>query len=72
MNNPSTQVHPLVASQVARAKILTVQIEVAAKRLARLMDELHGEEFKFSVNHAAGAEFILIGIGMCEGGSSRG
>ncbi len=72
MSNPSTQVRPLVASQVATAKLLTIQIEVAARHLARLMDELHGEEFKFSVNHVAGAEFILISVGMCEGGSSRG
>lgn len=71
MSKSSTQVRPLVASQIATAKLLTIQIEVAAKRLARLMDELHGEEFKFSVNHVAGAEFILISVGMCEGGSSR-
>lgn len=72
MSNHNTQARPLIASQIATAKLLTIQIEVAAKRLARLMDELHGEEFKFSVNHVAGAEFILISIGLCEGGSSRG
>lgn len=72
MSNHNTQARPLIASQITTAKLLTIQIEVAAKSLARLMDELLGEEFKFSVSHVAEAEFILIGIGMCEGGSSRG
>lgn len=72
MNGNTPQVGPLLAAQVTDVKLLTLRIEAAAKRLARLMDELHGEEFRFSVSHAAEAEFILIGIGMCEGGSSRG
>ncbi len=72
MTRPKQDIHPLIVSQVANAKLLAIQIEAAAKRLAQLMDQLHGREFKFMVSHEDGGEMVMIAHGLKRGGSSRG
>ena len=72
MINPKQNIHPLIVAQVANAKLLAIQIEVAAKRLAQLMDELHGKEFRFMISHDEGVEMVMFASGLKTGGSSRG
>ena len=71
MNHSDNEVHSLVAAQIAKAKLLTIQIEFATKRLAQLMDELHGQECRYMISHDVDAEVVCITPGMQRGGSSR-
>lgn len=60
-----------ITTQIRNAAMLAAQIEAVAKHLAELMDQLHGEECKYSICHDAGSEVICISPGMKRGGSSR-
>lgn len=60
-----------ITAQVRNADIRAQQIEAVARHLAQLMDNLHGEECRFTISHEAGEEFIGISPGMKKGGSSR-
>lgn len=49
-----------ITGQIRNAGLRTSQIDAAAQHLARLMSEIHGQEWDCHFSHIAGQEFVLL------------